>query len=50
MNIQAALSSAGGMDSEHCLITKALGGATETTRLKMRVENPTASRLGKSSE
>jgi len=33
MNIQAELSSVGGTNSGHCLITKALGGATGTTRL-----------------
>ena len=31
MNIQAELSSAGGTNSEQCLIIKALGGATVTT-------------------
>jgi len=37
MNIQAELSSAGSTGSEQCLITKALGGATRMTRLKIRV-------------
>jgi len=37
MNIQEELSSVGGTDSEQCLITKELGGATRTTLLKMRV-------------
>jgi len=36
-NIQTELSRAGGTDSEQYLITKALGGATRTTRLKMQV-------------
>jgi len=31
MNIHAELSSAGDTDNEQCLITKALGGATEMT-------------------
>jgi len=37
INIKAELSSVGGTDIEQYLITKALGGATGTTRLKMRV-------------
>jgi len=35
VNIQAELSRAGGTNNEQCLITKALGGATGTVRLKM---------------
>jgi len=38
------------MDKKQCLVTKSLGEATETTRLKMRVENSAASRLSESSE
>ena len=33
------------MDSEQYLVTKALGRVTRITRLKVRVENPAASRL-----
>ena len=47
---QAELKQCWRRDSEQCLITKALGGATRTTRIKMRVEDPTASRLGESSD
>ena len=36
--------------SEHCLVTKALGEVTGTTRLKVRVENPAVSRLDESSD
>jgi len=42
--------SSGATYSKQCLVTKALGGATGTTQLKMRVENLAASRLGESSE
>jgi len=47
---QAELGNAGDTISEQCLITKALGGATRTTQLKMRVENPVEFRLDESSE
>ena len=50
MNIRAALSSAGGTDSVQCLVTKSLGGATGTIRLKVQVENLAASRLGESND
>jgi len=40
MHIQAEQSSAGGTNNEQCLVIKALGGATEMTRLKLRVWNP----------
>ena len=47
---QAELGNAGDTINEQCLITKALGGATRTTQLKMRVENPVEFRLDESSE
>jgi len=37
LNIQEKLSNVEGIDSEQCLITKTLGGATGITRLKMQV-------------
>jgi len=37
MHIQAKQSSAGGAISAQCLITKALGGATEMIRLRLWV-------------
>jgi len=47
---QAKLEQAGDTVNEQCLITKALGGVTRITRLKMRVENLAEFRLGESSE
>jgi len=40
MHIQAEQSSAGGTINEQCLITKALGGATGRTRLRLQIWNP----------
>jgi len=47
---QVELSKGEGEDSEKCLITKALGGTTEMTQLKMRIWNPTEFHLGESSD
>ena len=47
---QAELGNTGDTISEQCLITKVLGGATRTTRLKMRVENLAEFCLDESSE
>ena len=47
---QAELESAGDTISEQCLITKVLDGATGTTQLKIRVENPAEFLLDESSE
>ena len=50
MHIQAEQSSIGGTISEQCLITKALGGVTGMTRLRLRVLNPVEFRLSESSD
>ena len=43
-------SSAGGTNSERCLVTKAFGGATRMTQLRLRVRNPAKFRLRESSD
>jgi len=42
--------SAGGTNSEQCLVTKALGKVTEMTWLKLLVRNPAEFRLSESSD
>ena len=43
-------SSVGGTNNEQCLVTKALGGATGMTRLRLGVENPAEFHLSESSD
>ena len=50
MHRQAVRNSPGGTNSEQCLITKALDGATEMIRLRLRVWNPAEFRLSESSD
>ena len=50
MHIQAEQSSDGDTNNEQCLITKTLDGATEMTRLKLRVWNAAEFRLSESSD
>jgi len=47
---QAELGNTRDTISEQCLITKAFGGATRMTRLKMRVEYPEEFRLNESTK